>query len=63
MGFHRRIINEEVTKKYIESNKLEVLYSSESLIFMDEFSSQVFEYFKNGKTNEEILSLTNKEKK
>ena len=30
---------------------------------MDEFSSQVFEYFKNGKTNEEILSLTNKEKK
>jgi len=63
MGFHRRIINEEVTKKYIDSNKLEVLYSSESLIFMDEFSSQVFEYFKNEKTNEEILSLINKEKK
>ena len=63
MGFHRRIINEEVTKKYIDSNKLEVLYSSESLIFMDEFSSQVFEYFKNGNTNEEILSLINKEKK
>jgi hypothetical protein len=63
MGFHRRIITEEVTKKYIDSDKLEVLYSSESLIFMDEFSSQVFEHFKNGKTNEEILSLTNKEKK
>ena len=63
MGFHRRIINEEVTKEYIASNKLEVLYSSESLIFMDELSSEVFEYFKNGKTNEEILSLINKEKK
>jgi hypothetical protein len=63
MGFHRRIINEEVTKEYITSNKLEVLYSSESLIFMDELSSEVFEYFKNGKTNEEILSLINKEKK
>jgi len=63
MGFHRRIINEEVTKEYIGSNKLEVLYSSESLIFMDELSSEVFEYFKNGKTNKEILSLINKEKK
>ena len=63
MGLHRRIINEEVTKEYITSNKLEVLYSSESLIFMDELSSEVFEYFKNGKTNEEILSLINKEKK
>jgi hypothetical protein len=63
MGFHRRIITEEVTKKYIDSDKLEVLYSSESLIFMDEFSSQVFEYFKNGKINEEILLLINKEKK
>jgi hypothetical protein len=30
---------------------------------MDELSSEVFEYFKNGKTNEEILSLINKEKK
>jgi hypothetical protein len=63
MGFHRRIITEEVTKKYIDSDKLEVLYSSESLIFMDEFSSQVFEHFKNDKTIEDILLLVNKEKK
>jgi hypothetical protein len=54
MGFHRRIITEEVTKKYIDSDKLEVLYSSESLIFMDELSSKVFELFKNGMTTEEI---------
>jgi len=63
MGFHRRIITEEVTKKYIDSDKLEVLYSSESLIFMDEFSSRVFEHFKNGKTEQEILVLINKEEK
>jgi hypothetical protein len=54
MGFHRRIITEEVTKKYIDSDKLEVLYSSESLIFLDELSSKVFELFKNGMTTEEI---------
>jgi len=61
MGFHRRIITEEVTKKYIDSDKLEVLFSSESLIFMDEFSSQVFEHFKNGKTNGEISLLISKQ--
>lgn len=59
MGFHRRIINEEVTKKYLSNQKLEVLYSSESLIFMDEFSSKVFELFKENKTEEEILLYLN----
>lgn len=56
MGFHRRIINEEVTKRYLETEKLHVLYSSESLIFMDELSSQVFELFKENKTEKEIIS-------
>lgn len=59
MGFHRRIINEEVTKHYLNTNKLSVLYSSESLIFMDELSSKVFELFKENKTEQEILSLLN----
>ena len=63
MGFHRRIINEEVTKQHLYNHKLDVLYSSESLIFMDEFSSEVFEFFKNGKKIEEILSIINKENK
>ena len=57
MGFHRRIINEEVTKKYIDSEKLDVLYSSESLIFMDELSSQVFELYSQGKSNHEIKTI------
>ena len=30
---------------------------------MDEFSSEVFEFFKNGNTAEEILLIINKEKK
>lgn len=55
MGFHRRIINEEVTKQHLNNQKLDVLYSSESLIFMDELSSKVFELFKENKSEEEIL--------
>ena len=54
MGFHRRIITEQVTKSYLNSDELSVLYSSESLIFMDDVSSKVFELFKGGITTEEI---------
>ena len=54
MGFHRRIITEQVTQSYLDTDELSILYSSESLIFMDNFSSEVFELFKQGKTLEEI---------
>jgi hypothetical protein len=62
MGFHRRIINEKVTKNYLQKQNLELLYSSESFIFMDEFSSKVFELFNNGESYDNInlnLGLTN----
>jgi hypothetical protein len=62
MGFHRRIINEQVTKNYMEKYSLEELYSSESLIFTDEYSSKVFELFKEGKKDSEIIQITKKEK-
>lgn len=54
MGFHRRIINEKVTQAYIDSNNLELLYSSEALIFTDEFSSKAFEFFKEGMSYDQI---------
>jgi hypothetical protein len=57
MGFHRRIINSEVTKYNLEKDSLENLYSSESLIFMDEMSSKVFELFKEGKSIQEIKNI------
>jgi hypothetical protein len=57
MGFHRRIINSEVTKHNLEKDSLENLYSSESLIFMDDMSSKVFELFKEGKNNQEIKTI------
>ena len=62
MGFHRRIINEQVTKNYMEKYSLEELYSSESLIFTDEYSSKVFELYKEGKKDSEIIQITKKEK-
>lgn len=55
MGFHRRIINSELSLDFLKKNKLSLLYSSESLIFTDEISSKVFELFKSGKKENEIL--------
>lgn len=55
MGFHRRIINSELSLDFLKNEKLSLLYSSESLIFTDEFSSKIFELFKSGKKENEIL--------
>ena len=57
MGFHRKIINEETTKSYLNSDELNVLYSAESLIFMDDFSSKIYELYKEGKDNQEIKKI------
>jgi len=59
MGFHKRIINSETTESYLEKDNLKVLYSSEALVFMDEYSSLVFELFNEGKSKEEILEKIN----
>ena len=59
MGFHKRIINSETTESYLERDNLKVLYSSEALVFMDEYSSLVFELFNEGKSKEEILKKIN----
>ncbi len=42
----------------MEKYSLEELYSSESLIFTDEYSSKVFELFKEGKKDSEIIQIT-----
>jgi len=59
MGFHKRIINFETTERYLERDNLKLLYSSEALVFMDEYSSLVFELFNEGKSKEEILEKIN----
>ena len=57
MGFHRKIINEETTKSYLNSNELHILYSAESIIFMDDVSSEIYELYKQGKDNQEIKKI------
>lgn len=42
-------------KHILKKNNLKTLYSSDELIFMDQYSSLVFELFKEVKPNQEIL--------
>lgn len=62
MGFHRRIINSDISLDFLHNEKLSLLYSSESLIFTDELSSKIFELFKLGKKENEILKQLKIEK-
>lgn len=57
MGFHKRIINSETTKVYLNNDNLAALYNSEALIFTDEISSKVFELFEKGMSNQEIKHI------
>lgn len=57
MGFHKRIINFEITESYLNKDNLSLLYSSEALIFMDKMSSKVFELYEEGKSSQEIKNI------
>jgi hypothetical protein len=59
MGFHKRIINKEMSFSYLLSENLKSLYDAESIIITDEFSSFVRDLFLQNKTEKEILELLN----
>jgi hypothetical protein len=65
MGFNKRIISAEYTLKALENNSLKDDYGkSDMLIFEDELSSKVYEYYKSGKNEKEILlTIKNMEEK
>lgn len=50
MGFTKRYVAEEITKKYLDESNLKGLFTSkvDTFIFVDEFSSKVYELFKEG---------------
>ncbi len=61
MGFNRRYVVLEYCIKALEKNDLKGYYGkSDMLIFEDETSSLIYELFKQGKTDQEILSIINK---
>lgn len=45
MGFHKRRINQEILKYYIDNNQLDDLFNADCLIFEDEISNQVFDLY------------------
>jgi hypothetical protein len=58
MGFHKRNIDYNLTLKYLFQKDLKKLYSkSDAFIFDDELSSEIFELFSEGKTEDEIIEL------
>jgi len=45
MTFHKRRINQEILKYYIDNNQLGELFNADSLIFEDEISSKIFDLY------------------
>lgn len=56
MGFNRRYVSSEHSIKALEKNDLKGYYGkSDALIFEDEISSKIYELFKQGISEQEIL--------
>ena len=61
MGFNKRYVDLERCIKALESNNLKGYYGkSDMLIFEDDTSSLIYELFKEGKNDSEILEIINK---
>jgi len=62
VGFHRTIVNKEKTFEHLMNETLNHLYSAESIIYTDEFSSFVRDLYLQKKTEKEILLIINQTK-
>ena len=60
MGFHKRFINKENTKRALDNKTLNKLYKADALVFDDKFSSKVYELYNKGLTEDKILKKLNK---
>jgi replicative superfamily II helicase len=59
MGFHRTIVNKEKTINHLLEGTLQNLYNSESMIFMDEFSSFVRDLYLQKLSEKDIINILN----
>jgi hypothetical protein len=58
MGFNKRYVTYENTISALEKNSLREYYGkSDMLFFQDQISSDVYKFYKEGKTDEEILNI------
>lgn len=58
MGFNKRYVDLKTSLVALENGGLKLYYGkSDALIFEDELSSKIYELFKEGKTDSEILTI------
>ena len=58
MGFNKRYVNSEFSIKALKNDDLRNYYGkSDVLIFEDDVSSQIYELFKKGHSNTEIINI------
>ena len=61
MGFNKRYVDSERSLEALKNNSLKQYYGkSDCLIFQDDISLDVYKLFKEGKTDQEILTIINK---
>lgn len=56
MGFHKRFITKDIILSTDESH-IDNLFGADALIFSDEWSSEFYELYKEGKKHSEILNI------
>ena len=60
MGFNKRYVNSEMSLNALENGGLKLYYGkSDALIFEDDISSKIYDLYKEGKSDKEILSIIN----
>lgn len=60
MGFNKRYVDGQRSILALQQNKLKEYYGkADCLFFEDNISSDIYKYFKEGKSEEEILSIIN----
>jgi|LauGreDrversion4_2_1035121.scaffolds.fasta_scaffold12916_5 hypothetical protein len=58
MSFNTRFVDKEkILEKLKEKEPLSKLFSADAYIFVDDFSTKVFDLYVNGKTDKEIYKI------
>ena len=62
MSFNKKFIDKEKITNYIDNgSKLSDLFNSDAIIFLDETSSKVYDWYVKGLTEDEIKLKLNKD--
>ena len=60
MGFNKRFVDREIIMESLGNNwPLSKLFSSDALIFLDNFSTNIYEHYAKGIGDNEIKNLIN----